>query len=200
MTGRALIITDMQYDFCAGGSLAVQGADDLVPGINAAMKSYSLVIATKDWHPPGHISYASSHINGEPFSVIDTSSGMQELWPDHCTAGTRGAQLHDDLDLRKVSLILHKGMNTDLDSYSVFRENDKITPTGLHGYLQEHAVTQVDLCGVAADVCVYFSALDALEFGYTVTLLTELTRGVDVPPGTLEKRLGVLKNKGVELA
>ncbi len=196
---KALIITDMQYDFCRGGSLAVEGADDIITGINAVMGSYSYVIATKDWHPPGHISYASSHRGCDPFMVIKTCSGVQELWPDHCTSGTRGAQLHDDLDLKHISLILHKGMQIDLDSYSVFRENDKKTPTGLHGYLREHGITHVDLCGVAADVCVYFSALDALEFGYSVTLLTELTRGVDIPPGTLEKRLGELQERGVAL-
>ncbi len=197
---KVLLIVDFQNDFCPGGSLAVPGGDEIAEGINRCMGSYPLVAATRDWHPEGHISFASSHPGLSPFDVTETETGPQVLWPDHCVAGTPGSQLHPCLDLRGISLILNKGMRVSLDSYSAFLENDKKTVTGLHGYLQEQGITDVSLCGLALDVCVYHCALDALNLGYTVTLLTEISRAVDVPRGTAKIRLEELQRKGVILA
>jgi len=195
----ALLVVDMQNDFCPGGKLAVPGGDEIIPGINRQMETYPLVIATKDWHTKDHISFASQHPGRSPFEVIETEYGQQLLWPDHCIACTPGAELHPEIDFSNLTMILHKGMRKDLDSYSAFFENDHRTPTGLHGFLQEHGVTAVDICGLAADVCVYQCAMDAVNLSYRVTLLTELTRGVDTPPGTLDERLKEMEQRRVRL-
>jgi nicotinamidase/pyrazinamidase len=196
----ALLVIDLQNDFCPGGSLAVPRGHEVVPVVNRLMHLFPIVVATQDWHPRDHVSFASNHQGAEPFDVIDHEEIPQTLWPDHCVPGTPGAQLHPDLDLANVALILRKGMRPGLDSYSAFFENDRRTPTGLSGYLHERGVGRVFLSGLAADVCVYYSAADALKLGLSVVLIEEATRGIDLPPGSLSSRLRELQEAGVVIA
>ncbi len=176
----ALIVIDVQNDFCPGGALAVPQGDDIVVGINAAMAEYDLVVVTQDWHPAGHSSFASSHSGNAPYDMIEMPYGPQVLWPDHCVQGTTGAQLHDDLDSDRADLIIRKGMNAAIDSYSAFFENDQSTPTGLEGYLRSRGVDAVTLVGLATDFCVKFTALDAARLGFSVSVLDRLCRGIDL--------------------
>lgn len=195
---KALLIIDMQYDFCPNGALAVNGGDEIVKGINEIISDYDVVVATQDWHPAGHKSFASTHTL--PIGdIIDLDGINQVLWPDHCVQGTRGAELHDDLDKENINLILRKGMNKDLDSYSAFFENDKVTPTGLNGYLNDLKVEEVHLAGLATDYCVYYSAMDAVKLGYTTKIILPLTRGVDFPEGNIEKSILDMKKNNIEI-
>ena len=196
MSDRALVVIDVQNDFCPGGALPVAEGDRVVPVINRLAARFQRVVATQDWHPPGHVSFASSHPGRRPFESI----GSQQLWPDHCLAGSRGAELHPKLDTRPFALIVRKGARRELDSYSAFFENDWSTPTGLGYYLQGLGVGEVWLAGLATDVCVYHSAMDALKLGFTVFLAGEACRGIDQPPGSLGKRLDEMKGAGVRLA
>jgi nicotinamidase/pyrazinamidase len=193
----ALIVVDVQNDFCPGGSLPVPEGDRVMPAINRAMRLFPVVAASQDWHPRGHVSFASSHPGRKPFDAIEIDGRRQVLWPDHCVPGTRGAELHPDLDVRSVRLIVRKGWRPELDSYSVFFENDHSTPTGLDGYLRNLGVRRVCLAGLAQDICVYFSALDALRLGFEVLLLEDGSRGLDQPPGSLRERMEELGNRGM---
>ena len=195
--GGALLIIDVQNDFCAGGSLEVPEGDRIVPVINRLVAGFPVVVATQDWHPSDHASFASNNPGKKPFEVIDRGGISQTLWPDHCVPGTPGAELHPELDLRQVDLILRKGTRRELDSYSAFFENDRRTPTGLGAYLRERGVERVYLTGLAADVCVYYSATDALRLGFAVTLVQDATRGLDAPPGSLGARLAEMRDAGV---
>ena len=168
---RALIVIDVQNDFCPGGALAVAGGDEIVPGINALMPDMDAIVLTQDWHPAGHSSFASSHPGQEPMSVTDMPYGPQILWPDHCIQGTQGAAFHPDLDTNPANMIVRKGYNPAIDSYSGFFENDHETPTGLHGYLQTRGITQLSMVGIATDFCVNFTAVDAAKLGYDVELI-----------------------------
>jgi nicotinamidase/pyrazinamidase len=196
---RALLVIDVQNDFCPGGSLAVPDGSAVVPVINRLMPLFPVVVATQDWHPAGHVSFASAHPGAEPFSTIPVDGDAQTLWPDHCVAGTDGAELHTGLDTAPLDLVLRKGTSPQLDSYSAFFENDRRTPTGLAGYLRERGVSEVYLSGLAADVCVYFSALDAVRLGLSATFIEDATRGIDAPPGTLAERLEQLRRSGVRM-
>jgi nicotinamidase/pyrazinamidase len=193
-----LIVVDVQHDFCPGGALAVEGGDQIIPVINTIMPAYKLVVASQDWHPEGHISFASQHEGKEPFDVAEIDGEDWVLWPDHCVQATHGAMLHADLDQRPVKLIVRKGMNRRLDSYSVFFENDRETPTGLDGYLRGMGYTDVYLCGLALDVCVYFSAQDASQLGYRTLVIEDASRGIDDPPGSLGKAIDDMRSRGVE--
>ena len=195
----ALLVIDMQYDFCPGGALAVPGGDSIVPGINAAMAAFPAVILTQDWHPAGHSSFASEHPGKAPFDMVEMPYGPQVLWPDHCIQGSRGAAFHEDLDTARADLIIRKGMNPDIDSYSAFFENDHATPTGLHGYLQTRGLTDLTLVGLATDFCVKFSGLDAARLGYRVTLRQDLVRGIDLD-GSLDAAMGEMRAAGVAFA
>jgi nicotinamidase/pyrazinamidase len=196
MSDRALVVIDVQNDFCPGGALPVADGDRVVPVINRMAARFQRVVATQDWHPPGHVSFASSHPGRRPFESI----GSQQLWPDHCLAGSRGAELHPQLDTRPFALIVRKGARRELDSYSAFFENDQRTPTGLGYYLQGLGVGEVWLAGLATDVCVYHSAMDARKLGFAVFLVEEACRGIDQPPGSLSERLAEMKAAGVRLA
>ncbi len=176
---RALIVVDVQNDFCPGGALAVAGGNEIVSGINALMPDMDAIILTQDWHPAGHSSFASSHPGQEPMSVIDMPYGRQVLWPDHCIQGTQGAAFHPDLDTNPADMIVRKGYNPAIDSYSGFFENDHETPTGLHGYLQTRGITQLSMVGIATDFCVNFTAVDAAKLGYDVEVIENLCRGID---------------------
>ncbi len=195
---KALLIIDVQNDFCPGGSLAVNEGDQIIKGINEIIDNYDIVVATQDWHPKNHKSFASIH-DKNPGEIINLNSIKQVLWPNHCIQGSEGAMLHRELNLEGINLIIRKGMNPELDSYSAFFENDRKTQTGLDGYLKSLRVTEVDLVGLATDYCVYFSAVDAKNLGYKTRVLLGLTRGVDYPEKNIEKTLSHMEEKGIEI-
>jgi nicotinamidase/pyrazinamidase len=178
----ALLVIDMQLDFLPGGALAVAGGDTILPGINALAARFDHVILTQDWHPRNHISFASTHPGKHPFAdTIQAPYGTQTLWPDHCIQGTRGAELHPDLSIPHAELILRKGCQRNVDSYSAFTENDQHTPTGLTGYLRERGLTRLFFTGLAYDFCVGFSALAAAHLGFESLVIEDLTRAVNLP-------------------
>jgi len=195
MTG--LLVVDVQNDFCPGGALPTLQGDVIVPVVNRMVERFPVVVLTQDWHPSGHTSFASSHAGGEPFETIDLDYGEQVLWPDHCVQGTLGAELHPDLARDRAQLVIRKGFRPGVDSYSAFQENDRSTATGLHGYLQERGVDAIVVCGLATDYCVKWSALDARELGYDVTVATDAISGVEIP--TIEDALRELDRRGVAL-
>lgn len=176
----ALVVVDVQNDFCPGGALAVERGDEVVPLINHLIESYEHVVLTQDWHPADHLSFASQHENHRPFDTIDLAYGPQTLWPDHCVQGSRGADFHPDLHWTKAELILRKGFRRPIDSYSAFFENDHTTPTGLGGYLRERGISHVILTGLATDFCVGFTALDARKLGFTVSVVEAACRAIDI--------------------
>ncbi len=196
---QALIVIDMQRDFCPGGALAVSGGDEIVPGINALMPEFASVILTQDWHPAGHSSFASGHPDRAPYDLIDMHYGPQVLWPDHCVQGSIGAGFHPDLETDRADLILRKGFRAEIDSYSAFFENDRKTPTGLDGYLRARGITALTMTGLATDFCVNFSAVDAARLGYSVTLHQDLCRAIDLD-GSLITALEAMEAEGVTLA
>jgi nicotinamidase/pyrazinamidase len=176
---RALIVVDVQNDFCPGGALAVAGGDEIVAPINNRMADFDAVILTQDWHPAGHSSFASSHQAAE-FSTTEMPYGSQVLWPDHCVQGSIGAAFHKDLDIDRADLILRKGYRPGIDSYSAFFENDRRTATGFEGYLKTRGVFDVTFVGLATDYCVAYSALDAARLGFAVSVDTALCRAIDM--------------------
>ncbi|MGX9352244.1 bifunctional nicotinamidase/pyrazinamidase [Shimia sp. W99] len=196
---HALIVIDVQNDFCPGGALAVPDGDAIVAGINALMPDFDAVILTQDWHPAGHSSFASSHDGKGPYELVDMPYGPQVLWPDHCVQGTPGAAFHTDLDTTRADLIIRKGYNPAIDSYSAFFENDQSTPTGLEGYLRTRGITELTMVGLATDFCVNFSAQDAARLGFAVTVRRDLCRAIDLD-GSLDAALAGMTDKGVTLA
>ncbi|MEM6578934.1 MAG: bifunctional nicotinamidase/pyrazinamidase [Pseudomonadota bacterium] len=196
---HALIVVDVQNDFCPGGALAVAGGDKIVPGINALMSEVDAVILTQDWHPAGHSSFASSHPGEAVMSVIQMSYGPQVLWPDHCIQGSAGASFHDGLNTDAAEMIVRKGFNPAIDSYSGFFENDHETPTGLHGYLQNRGIRKLTLAGLATDFCVNYTAVDGARLGYEVIVREDLSRAIDLNGSLKEARAG-MKDAGVQLA
>ena len=197
---RVLLIIDVQNDFCPGGSLAVEEGDAVVPVINSIMPLFSRVVATQDWHPPDHVSFAASHPGRKPLDVVDAGGIEQVLWPDHCVQGTRGAELHPRLEVGRIELVLRKGLRRMLDSYSAFFENDHATDTGLRFYLKGMRARDIFLCGLATDYCVLASALDARRLGFRVTLVRDACRGVDYPTGSVGKALAAMEASGVRIA
>lgn len=195
---KALIVIDVQNDFCPGGALAVQSGDEIVAGINHLMADFDAVILTQDWHPAGHSSFASSHDGKAPLEMIEMSYGPQVLWPDHCVQGTEGAAFHSGLNADRADMIVRKGYNPAIDSYSAFFENDQKTPTGLEGYLRTRGITDLTMVGLATDFCVNFSAVDAARLGFDVTVLQSLCRGIDLN-GSLDAALAGMTNAGVTL-
>jgi len=195
---QALIVIDIQNDFCPNGALAVPNGDHIVDQVNALMRQYNLCVLTQDWHPKGHSSFASSHSNKDTYDIIDMSYGPQILWPDHCVQNSEGASFHPRLDTTKAHLILRKGTNPDIDSYSAFFENDRKTPTGLNGYLQSLDIQSVAMVGLATDFCVNYSAVDAAHLGYNVTVFTQLCRAIDLD-GSLDTALKNMTCAGVSL-
>ena len=196
---HALIVIDVQNDFCPGGALAVPDGDAIVAGINALMPDVDAVILTQDWHPAGHSSFASSHAGKAPYELVDMPYGPQVLWPDHCVQGTPGAAFHADLNITRADLIIRKGYNPAIDSYSAFFENDQSTPTGLEGYLRTRGITELTMVGLATDFCVNFSAQDAARLGFAVTVRRDLCRAIDLD-GSLDAALAGMTDKGVTLA
>ena len=196
---HALIIIDVQNDFCPGGALAVAGGDEIVPGINALMADFGAVILTQDWHPAGHSSFASTHDGKGPFETTEMPYGTQVFWPDHCVQGTQGAAFHAALNTDAADMIVRKGYNPAIDSYSAFFENDHETPTGLHGYLQARGIGTLTMVGLATDFCVNFSAVDAAGLGYDVTVRQDLCRAIDLD-GSLSAAMSGMGDAGVKVS
>lgn len=193
---EALIVIDVQNDFCPGGALAVAGGDEIIPRINTLMAEFSTVVLTQDWHPANHASFAANHPGAAAFSLTDMPYGPQVLWPTHCVQGTKGAAFHPGLQTDPAQLVIRKGFRAGIDSYSAFFENDKTTATGLHGYLQDRGVRSVTLVGLATDYCVAYSALDAARLGYRVMVLEGACRAIDLN-GSLEAALAETTAAGV---
>ncbi|UWF51756.1 bifunctional nicotinamidase/pyrazinamidase [Pseudomonas sp. N3-W] len=194
----ALLVIDVQNDFIPGGELAVPGGDVIVPLINRLGERFKQVIIAQDWHPPGHASFAPSHPGRKPYEVIQLPYGEQTLWPIHCVRDTSGAQLHADLHLPHAQLIIRKGCNPDIDSYSAFKEADRTTTTGLAGYLKERGIDTVYLVGLALDFCVMFSALDARTAGFNTFVVMDACRAIDLD-GSLAAAIDRMQVAGVNL-
>ncbi|KPQ08799.1 MAG: nicotinamidase PcnA [Rhodobacteraceae bacterium HLUCCA09] len=194
----ALLVIDVQNDFCRGGALEVPDGDAVVPRINAMLADYPVRAFTQDWHPERHSSFASEHPGHQPLEVIEMGYGPQVLWPDHCVQGTHGAAFHPDLRTDPADLILRKGFRREIDSYSAFFENDHATPTGLEGYLRTRGVTSVVCAGLATDFCVRWSALDAARLGFEVAVALDACRGLDAD-GSLAAALDAMRQAGVAL-
>jgi nicotinamidase/pyrazinamidase len=177
---EALIVIDVQNDFCPGGALAVTEGDRIVPGLNALMAEFGCVVLTQDWHPADHTSFADNHPGAAPFSLTQMAYGPQVLWPRHCVQGSAGAAFHPDLKTDPAQLVIRKGFRPGIDSYSAFFENDRQTATGLEGYLRNRGIKRLVLAGLATDYCVAYSALDAVRLGFAVTVRMDLSRAIDL--------------------
>ncbi|MCB2136835.1 MAG: bifunctional nicotinamidase/pyrazinamidase [Rhodobacteraceae bacterium] len=197
-TSHALIVIDVQNDFCPGGALAVAEGDAIVPGINALMSDFTVKVLTQDWHPADHSSFAANHPGAAPFTLTEMPYGPQVLWPTHCVQGTEGASFHKDLRANPADLIIRKGFRAAIDSYSAFFENDHKTPTGLEGYLKTRGVTDLTLVGLATDFCVAYSAVDAARLGFAVTVRESLCRAIDLD-GSLAAARDKMRSAGVTL-
>lgn len=199
MTGTpttALLVVDVQNDFCTGGALPVPHGERVVPLINVILAQYDTVVLTQDWHAPDHASFASRHPGRRPFETVAMPYGPQVLWPDHCVMGSTGAALHEDLDTTGAQLILRKGCRRAVDSYSALLEADRMTRTGLDGWLSSRGVTEVHVCGLATDFCVAWTALDARAFGFGVTVIEEACRAIDLD-GSLDRAWAAMRDAGV---
>jgi nicotinamidase/pyrazinamidase len=196
----ALLAVDVQNDFCPGGALAVPDGDAVVPVINRLAGRFAHIVLTQDWHPPDHHSFASQHGGRRPFETVQLGYGPQTLWPDHCVAGTCGAEFHGGLDVSRAELVLRKGFRRGIDSYSAFFENDRRTATGLAGYLRERGLRRLHIAGLATDYCVAWSALDAAALGFeAVVVIEDACRAIDLD-GSLARAWGEMRAAGVALA
>ncbi|NRP13040.1 Nicotinamidase [Aliiroseovarius sp. xm-m-379] len=194
----ALLVIDLQNDFCPGGALAVTGGDEIVAPINALLEEFPVRVFTQDWHPAGHSSFASSHDGKSPFETIDMPYGPQVLWPDHCVQGSEGAAFHPALLTDPADMVIRKGFRPEIDSYSAFFENDRTTPTGLEGYLHTRGVEKILMVGLATDFCVAYSAIDGANLGFDVTVDTALCRAIDLD-GSLKAARDQMQAAGVTL-
>lgn len=195
---EALIVIDVQNDFCPGGALAVADGDAIIPAINQLMDDFNTIVLTQDWHPADHTSFASNHAGAAPFSLTQMSYGPQVLWPTHCVQGSKGAAFHSSLRTDPAQLTIRKGFRPAIDSYSAFFENDKTTATGLQGYLRDRGVTSVTLVGLATDFCVAYSAIDAAKLGFSATVLSNACRAIDLD-GSLAAAIKQMKQAGVNI-
>jgi nicotinamidase/pyrazinamidase len=194
----ALLVIDVQNDFCPAGALQVAGGNEIIPGINQEMTKYDYIILTQDWHPKGHSSFATSHDGRNPLDVIEMPYGDQVLWPDHCVQGSHGAEFHSELNTARANAVIRKGSNPLIDSYSAFFENDRKTPTGLHGYFRSLEIEKINLVGLATDFCVNYSAQDAAKLGYKVSVFEKMCRSIDIN-GSLALAKTEMRECGVEL-
>ena len=195
---QALIVIDVQNDFCPGGKLAVADGDAVVAPINALIAEAAAVVLTQDWHPADHASFAGNHPGAEPFTTTEMPYGTQVLWPEHCVQGSPGADFHDGLNTTRADMIVRKGYNRAIDSYSAFFENDKTTPTGLAGYLQNRGITELTFAGLATDFCVAWSAVDAALLGFKASVVLPACRAIDLD-GSLDTALARLREASVRL-
>mgnify|MGYP001117270885 CR=1 FL=1 len=196
-----LIIVDIQNDFMPSGALGVKEGDEIIAPMNDLAEKFhhwdNTIVMTQDWHPPGHLSFASSH-NMRPFDPYESEGIGPVLWPDHCVQGTLGAEFHPDIEGKLANAIIRKGYHPTVDSYSTFIENDKKTHTGLSGYLKALGKKRIFLCGLALDYCVYYSATDGIDLGFEVVVPVDLTKAIDSPPGHLSNALDTMVKKGVQ--
>lgn len=195
---KALVVVDIQNDFCPGGALEVPGGDEIIEPTNNLLSTFDCVVQTQDWHPSDHSSFASNHKGKKPFDTIDMEYGEQVLWPDHCVQGTKGSEFHSSLKTNPSQMIVRKGFRSSIDSYSAFFENDHETVTGLHGYLQARGVDELYVVGLATDFCVKWTVLDALKLGYKVHLVEDAIRGIDIE-GSVDTAIKEMKEAGVQL-
>ena len=195
---HAIVVIDVQLDFCPGGALAVEDGDAVVAPIDAMLDDYAVRVLTQDWHPAGHSSFASSHPGREPFGTVEMPYGPQVLWPDHCVQGSPGAAFHPGLRSDRADAVIRKGFRPGVDSYSAFFENDHATPTGLEGYLRSRGVTRLTFAGLATDFCVGWSALDARRLGFEVAVDLGASRAIDLD-GSLDAALAAMREAGVSL-
>lgn len=194
---EALIVIDVQNDFCPGGALGVEGGDQIIPILNRLQERFETVVLTQDWHPADHRSFASQH-QAEPFSTTMMPYGEQVLWPDHCVQGSEGAAFHPALDTDRAQLVIRKGFRSGIDSYSAFFENDRSTVTGLAGYLRERGIERIALAGIATDFCVAYSALDAVKLGFKVRVVEDASRAIDLD-GSLAAQMKEMRGAGVTI-
>ena len=195
---KTLIVIDMQNDFCPGGALAVSGGDEIIAPINNLMESYDVVILTQDWHPADHTSFAANHPGATPYEIREMSYGPQVLWPSHCVIDSEGADFHRDLITHRADLIIRKGFRPHIDSYSAFFDNDRETPTGLAGYLQERELNDLTFVGLAHDFCVAWSAVDAAKLGFKPTVIESACRAIDLE-GSLDRARADMRAADVTL-
>jgi nicotinamidase/pyrazinamidase len=196
---KALLIVDVQNDFLPGGALQVPEGDEIIPVINNIQKYFRLIVATRDWHPVNHGSFASNHRGRKPGEHIRLHGQEQILWPDHCVQGSPGAEMSPLLNQALINNVIFKGSDPDIDSYSAFYDNGHLKETGLHAYLRRNGITTLYVTGLAADYCVYYTVKDALLLGYETYLVTDATRGVNLHPDDTQKALADLKDKGAKL-
>ena len=194
---KALLIVDVQNDFCPGGALEVPNGDDIVPTINNLSQQFDVVVQTQDWHPAGHSSFASSHEGKNPFETIEMPYGEQVLWPDHCVQGSEGAEFHPDLETNRSQLIIRKGFRKEIDSYSAFYENDDQTTTGLTGYLRARDIDTLYAVGLATDFCVKWSVIDGLKEGFEVHVVEDAVKGIDIE-GSVDQAWNEMLDAGAE--
>lgn len=195
MAEQALLIIDVQNDFCPGGALEVPEGDRVVPVINRLSEAFEIVLQTQDWHPEGHSSFASSHEGRDPFETVEMPYGEQVLWPDHCVQGSKGAEFHPDLVTRRSQLIVRKGFRREIDSYSAFYENDNETVTGLAGYLRSRNIDTLFAAGLATDFCVKWSVVDGLREGFEIRVVEDAVRGIDIE-GSVDRAWSEMRSAG----
>lgn len=194
---KALLIVDVQNDFCPGGALEVPEADKIIPVINKLANEFEVILQTQDWHPAGHSSFASSHEDKNPFDTIEMPYGEQILWPDHCIQGTEGAEFHPDLKTERAQMIVRKGFRSHIDSYSTFYENDDVTTTGLTGYLREREINTLYMAGLATDFCVLWSVIDGIREGFDITVVEDAVKGIDID-GSVDKAWSEMLDAGAK--
>jgi len=199
MNDTALVIIDIQNDFCPSGALAVTDGDAVVPIVNRLQTQFPLRVLTQDWHPADHSSFAANHEGAEPFSMTEMPYGPQVLWPSHCIQGSEGAEFHKDLQTNGAAVTIRKGFRSAIDSYSAFFENDRKTPTGLGGYLKDQGIKSLAVTGLATDFCVRYSAVDAAKLGFDVTLIEDACRAIDMD-GSLVEAMKDMADHGVKVA
>jgi nicotinamidase/pyrazinamidase len=199
MSKSALVIVDVQYDFVPGGALAVPEGDKVIPVINRLQPKYDLVVATQDWHPNGHGSFASSHAGKKVGDIANLAGLPQVLWPDHCIQGSHGAEFVKDLETARIARIFQKGTDPGIDSYSGMYDNGHRKSTGMAEYLKEQGITDVYIAGLATDYCVKFTALDAAKEGFSVHVILEACRGVNLLPRDVDRAVGQMRKAGIEI-
>ena len=195
---KALLVVDIQNDFCPGGALAVNEGDEIIPIVNELMLQFDTVIFTQDWHPGDHLSFASNHEETAPYDVIQMPYGPQVLWPDHCVIGSEGADFHPKLNTMKATSVIRKGYNAEIDSYSAFKENDQKTTTGLDGLLKSLEIDLVYVVGLATDFCVKWTSLDARNAGFDVKVVLDACRGIDLD-NSVENAVNEMENAGIDI-
>jgi nicotinamidase/pyrazinamidase len=196
---RALVLVDLQYDFMPGGALAVPHGDETVPVAQRLMPKFATVVATQDWHPPNHGSFAVNHPGRKPYEVIELGGLPQVLWPVHCVQGSHGAELHADLDRSRITEVFRKGTDPEIDSYSGFFDNGHRKSTGLDDWLRRRGITELYVLGLATDYCVKFTTLDACALGYSVTLVVDGCRGIDLKPGDIDRAIDEMRAAGAKI-